>query len=474
MYGGNGTLTGWRDPPNERGTFEILKICTLTVFLLCWSSVCTNLTSPRRGYWARFGTKLQLFLLAVLGPDFVLTLALGQCNAAYRSKQAFKRGNYEGWTLRHCFFINMGGVHLEFPDRQVAGESTFPVDCDQLLWLASRNYICLPAISTDDVNDRNKADSLARLIAVVQSLWFTADSLGRVGQGLAISTMELTTLSFVFLMTFCSAFWWRKPMDISRPLVIPVNVPLSTILRESDAPEPLRGRTPLAWVNREEWPISLAWTYFTQILWKMHVVPGQQLPAAQGDYFQSIDFPYIELRWEVVGGSLITLYSGIFMAAWNFTFPSRIEQILWRISSIFTLAYGIIGEVVIAWFHHSSKVSNGWSKVRQWMSQSLACHDCPDHLAGISGDHSPGGKLSDTLHYLRHSFYRWTDHMRNISPDRDPALAIPLRWNVWLLALSALYCFARLFILVEDIIGLRALPPSSYQVVDYGPYSPIS
>lgn len=199
---------GWQDQPGGgRGTFDILKTCAGTIFLLCWSSVCPNVPGKRWGCWAPFAQKLYLFLLSLLGPDFVFMVALGQLNAAWRAKEAFHKDGYASWTLRHCVSVNMGGLHVELLDRATDTRRTFPVDCEQLLHLVRHRHMALPEITKDEIDDRDKADKLARGIAVVQSLWFTFNSLGRAAQGLHLTTLELTTLSFVFIMTATSACW---------------------------------------------------------------------------------------------------------------------------------------------------------------------------------------------------------------------------------------------------------------------------
>ncbi|KAJ4144438.1 hypothetical protein LMH87_003320 [Akanthomyces muscarius] len=52
----------------------------------------------------------------------------------------------------------------------------FPVNCKQLLYLADMGYIHLPTIKPEDIEMRNKSDSLARTITITQVLWFTLGS----------------------------------------------------------------------------------------------------------------------------------------------------------------------------------------------------------------------------------------------------------------------------------------------------------
>src|SRR5271156_1033833 len=137
----NTIVHGWQDQPNSRGTFDIVKTCVGTIVLLCWSSVCPNVPTLKKGLINKSFGKLQLFLLAMLGPDFIFMTALGQFNTAWNAKKALQNNGYRGWTLRYCFFTNMGGIHLEFRDRKDNALPTFLVDCGQLLYLAQQGYI---------------------------------------------------------------------------------------------------------------------------------------------------------------------------------------------------------------------------------------------------------------------------------------------------------------------------------------------
>ncbi|KAJ5737019.1 uncharacterized protein N7483_002144 [Penicillium malachiteum] len=76
---------GWVDEPNARGTWDILSTCILTIALCCWSSVYPNI--PRRSdnaFRQRVG-KMNLFLIGLLGPEFLLVIALGQWSSARAS-----------------------------------------------------------------------------------------------------------------------------------------------------------------------------------------------------------------------------------------------------------------------------------------------------------------------------------------------------------------------------------------------------
>lgn len=254
-------LWGGKDGPDGRGTYNILKSCLGTVALLCWSSVCPNVPGLDSSRFARVKDKLGLFLLALLLPEAVLWVAVGQLNNAWNDEKAFKVLDCSGWGLRECFFVNMGGLFIRFASSKASGGGTppphlFPVNCKQLLYLANMGYIHVPTIKPEEIAMRNKSDGLARTLNIAQVLWFTVSTLARVVQGLRITSLELTTLSLVLIMVFTTAIWCRKPMDISHPIIMECDVPLSTILAAIEDPPNVmsrnNGSTPLSFFDRQE------------------------------------------------------------------------------------------------------------------------------------------------------------------------------------------------------------------------------
>lgn len=88
------------------------------------------------------------------------------------------------------------------------------------------------------MDDKNKSDGLARYldarvariatdthgvlrsITIFQVLFFTISTSARLAQHLVVTTLELTTLAFVFAMLVCSGFWRAKPKDVNTPIVL--------------------------------------------------------------------------------------------------------------------------------------------------------------------------------------------------------------------------------------------------------------
>jgi hypothetical protein len=71
-----------------------------------------------------------------------------------------------------------------------------------------------------------------RFITVCQVLIFSTTCIARAAQNLSVTTFELTTFGFVFVMLGTSLCWWRKPMDIGRPIILKTDTTIAEILHE--------------------------------------------------------------------------------------------------------------------------------------------------------------------------------------------------------------------------------------------------
>ena len=81
------TTHGWVPQVDGRGTLDIILSSGLTIFLCIWTSVCVNVPPINASRWARLWDKTCFALLGILGPDFVLMIAIGQWYSARYSVQ---------------------------------------------------------------------------------------------------------------------------------------------------------------------------------------------------------------------------------------------------------------------------------------------------------------------------------------------------------------------------------------------------
>jgi hypothetical protein len=71
--------------------------------------------------------------------------------------QVFHAGGYSSWTMTHAFFADMGGFVLKTPDWK-----PFPLDSEQLYYMVSQGYLKYPEIDKEAIDDKDKADGVAR------------------------------------------------------------------------------------------------------------------------------------------------------------------------------------------------------------------------------------------------------------------------------------------------------------------------
>ncbi|KAF5496862.1 hypothetical protein CGCS363_v007932 [Colletotrichum siamense] len=212
-------VDGWVGTSRDRGSVEILWDCCFTVILCCWVSTHPNASSPSDRWYHHFLDKLHLALLGLLGPDFLFGLALGQLSSARRSVKLFKRDahlcNGSTWTYRYAFFVDMGGLFLKSPDFP----DGFPVTAEELHYLVKHEHVEFPNMESLKVDKTDTADTLSRVLTVLQVIWFSVGQLSRIHKGLPMTTLELTALSFVSVTVFTSACWYWKP-TIRQPVYI--------------------------------------------------------------------------------------------------------------------------------------------------------------------------------------------------------------------------------------------------------------
>lgn len=151
----------------------------------------------------------------------------------------------------------------------------------------------------------------------------------------------------------------------------------------------------------------------------------------------------------VICSALLPLcYGGIHLAAWNFQFPSRMEQIMWKVACF---------------------VIMGWPTLIIWNSFLIPV----DSLLWIL--------FSKILHFS--SVALNNTPLKRIFPKKNPLRRLCAdRWRfdpaIGLFGNSALgiYCFAyiysRIFLIVESFISVRHLPIGVYITIDWSDYIP--
>ena len=282
----------------------------------------------------------------------------------------------------------------------------------------------------------------------------------RAAQHLAITAIELGTAAFVLLSVATTVCWLDKPADVQVPDYITTRTSIEEILLKAgdQAASPFNN-TPLDFVSRTEWSWSILWAHGLSYLQKCNV-PGitAERPINR---FHNTTVPFISNRTYTALAFVTLAYFAIFVAAWNFTFPTKIEQTLWRAASM-TSFFNVFCMIFIMHFFFSwlpqvqRKLTSIIARVED--DKQSSCEQAIEH-----------GRLPNSRMKLLNAFFLL---IRSESIRRDPALDAPMVGILATWFIGGTYCLARLYILVAELMELRSLPRSAYQGVDWAMYWP--
>lgn len=230
--------------------------------------------------------------------------------------------------------------------------------------------------------------------------------------------------------------------------------------------------------------MELIWQYYNEILRKIGLpLFSRRIKKRPWDRIPGDVFLRMNLDLELIGGAFVILFGSVFLFAWNFHFPSKTEEVFWRVASIYMVTYGMVGAF---WMWLSMWIFIPESRAAEGIELSLVEESLPLHPL-----HKWYSRLQDWWENLKRSISltkrakkdRQTPRQRahlpgffskshNISPEKDPRLGVPIGFLLVTSLLCFLYCVFRLYILVEDLVGLRALPPSAYSSPNWTSFIP--
>lgn len=184
----------------------------------------------------------------------------------------------------------------------------------------------LPSITIDEIDDKNKSDAFTRAISVTQITWISVQVVAQAARRLAISQLEIAVLAFSACAIIIYALNWKKPKGISVPYTL-ISFP-GVIPSEVVGGAVGGDRTDLF----ERSILSSLFDYDRPL-----ETLGRRVP---NDTCVRQENPHESAVYDVFGLFIGTLlFGGLHTAAWNFNFPTRMEQIVWRVSSLMCTIY---------------------------------------------------------------------------------------------------------------------------------------
>ncbi|KAK8154420.1 hypothetical protein BKA80DRAFT_31849 [Phyllosticta citrichinensis] len=123
---------------------------------------------------------------------------------------------FTSWTLQQAFFAVCGGLAV----------STGSFWHSPTMTLTPRGVLeltragLLPSVTDDEVTEKSKANTAAKVMVCIQASWFLVQAVARLAQKLPLTLLEVHVLAHVLCalaMYFC---WVDKPYDAETPIVI--------------------------------------------------------------------------------------------------------------------------------------------------------------------------------------------------------------------------------------------------------------
>lgn len=422
-------VSGWVSQPNTRGTINILWTCLLTIFICSWTVLCLNIPAKAERKLSIFIRKARWVVYAILGPEFVLGAAAGQYESAYRGVQGFKRLKHPDWTMRHAFFADMGGIVLH-----PKNSTPFPVNNKHLIWLVKNGYMDMPIIDEREIWDRSKADVLVKVLNFVQVAYMLLSVAARRVQHLAITTLELGTVSNATCSLIILFVWMHKPADVMTSIPIHINASMAEILiAAGDAAKEPYVMTPLDFVDN----MGPSWSANVMAFINIRAGPSER-PLNR---FTNDRIPHLRgMRQFIL--IVITLFTdGIHLFGWNYQFPTSGEQLAWRIATMTMLV-----TAAIFWLAEVIAVCKRDQLPELWYCMLFT----PQQLPALREERSK----------------------RPEEPQLTPK-DFPEAWECGASGtVFSLYLIARAFTIIEMFLGLRKLPGSAYQHVSWTCFLP--
>ena len=285
--GNNGTSKWVPDPSNSRGTWTILSSCIITLTLCVYTSLHLNVPAHRSTVKSTIFMKAKYVIFGLLAPELIVFNAwrqrsvasglvarlrqdrggkqtIGVFRSLFRKLKTLPRKLYrelvilpkrftgklekdkhenglplavdrDPWadmSLVHGFYIVMGGYVFDISKDN--RPRIWPQKVDRLTPSVMSILNCLtsrdkelrqvvPFISEGEIWDKSKANSLAKSIVCIQAIWFCAQCVARLGQGMPVSLLELNTFAHAICALLVYVLWWDKPLDVQEPTVIDVS-----------------------------------------------------------------------------------------------------------------------------------------------------------------------------------------------------------------------------------------------------------
>ena len=217
----------------------------------------------------------------------------------------------------------MGGFHLF----EHNGRPCHPLSRSEVRELVENGDLFPP--SKGEIMTWSKGDALSKGIVLLQTLWFMMQCIARRMEHLSITELEVVTLAYTIINVAMYGFWWNKPLSVGQPIRV-FNTRLELTRKSGDGGEGMLGR--------RGWSQRLLTVIFGEGDEYTALANQQKVPTywAGGPNKKQLGLA------GVIALALAVIFGVVHFISWSSQFPSHLEQILWRASSIAIVCSPII------------------------------------------------------------------------------------------------------------------------------------
>lgn len=232
-------------------------------------------------------------------------------------------------------------------------------------------------------------------------------------------------------------------------------------------------RTPLEFIDRERFGIDAHWNYYVTLAHKLRVnLVARPITRRPWDRIPSDMWLCPARRYTPWASLVLVGFSIIFVLAWNFTFPTEKEKVLWRISSTYHAAFSLYGGI----YYSIEMAKFNSSKDKKPAQPDVELADLLPEQQSDQPDIESQQTAAQRTAWMRRRLSRFLERARswrNISGNQDPHMEVPLRVVIPITVTCFAYVICRLYIYLEDLISLRKQPAAVYLTVNkFLPSSP--
>lgn len=210
------------------------------------------------------------------------------------------------WTTAHALFVIMGGYHFFS-----GAKAEHPLSPKDVTGLVKRGEIVPPTDA--ELANQSKGDAFSKGVAIFQTLWFVMQCIARRIEHLPLTSLEVMTLAYTVITVAMYAVWWDKPLNVSCAVRVPYEqVEKETVLEYKSVWD----RVMVYVMGGQDMHVDLSASTRVPTFWAGDVGGKETFPAV------------------VIALLVAMVFGAVHCIAWHDTFPSPLEQQLWRASAI--------------------------------------------------------------------------------------------------------------------------------------------